>query len=74
MSMNELPPVGSMVRWSKCGRGSCLPREVAMYRDFPDGVTYALLVWTAYGRENGRPLCEWVTASNLPMYYEEVES
>lgn len=44
-----------------------------MYRDFPDGVTYALLVWTAYGREKGRPLCEWVTASNLPMYYEEIK-
>lgn len=73
MSMDNLPPVGSMVRWAICGRGTCLPREVVMYREFPNGVTYALLVWTAYGHEKGRPLCEWVTESRLSTYYEEVE-
>lgn len=71
--MDNLPPIGSHVRWAKCGRGTCLPKEVAMYRDFPDGVTYALLVWTSYGQVFGTPQCEWVKASHIVDYYEEVK-
>lgn len=71
--MDNLPPIGSHVRWSKCRRGSSLPKEIAMYRRFPDKVTYALLVWTSYGRVFGTPQCEWVKARDIVDYYEEVK-
>lgn len=75
---NDLPPVGSHVRWAKCGRGTCLPKEIIAYRDFP-GInprtsrTYALLSWTSYGQKFGTPQCEWVKASYIRDLYEEVK-
>lgn len=71
--LDNLPPVGSSVRWAKCRRGSSLPKEIAMYRTFPGNVTYALLVWTSYGQVFGTPQCEWVKARDIVDYYEEVE-
>lgn len=75
---DKLPPVGSHVRWARCGRGTCLPKEIIAYRDFPgmnhgSNRTYALLSWTSYGLVFGTPQCEWVKACDIVDYYEEVK-
>lgn len=64
---------GKRVMWGCFTKKPCrIVYDIEMVREF-NGVEYALLVWTARNRPEGRPQCMWVPVHEIRKYYREVK-